>query len=496
VAAELFPSAYVPPAEDIIRILPELILATSATVLMVLVPLVRNKLSYFFGNFSIAAILAAIIGAIYASRVPGLAFSQLLIIDNFATFFRILVLAVGAASVLSSYRFLRRDATETGEYHALLLFSLSGQCLMVSANSLIMIFIGLEISSISTYILCGYLRDDRRANESALKYFLLGSFATAFFLYGVAIIFGATGSTNILDIRRILTSTQAPPYAMVGIAMALMFVGLAFKVSSAPFQIWAPDVYQGAPTPVTAFMSAAPKAAAFAIFLRIFMTAFESHSNGWEPMVWLSALLSMTIGNFAALLQNNVKRMMAYSSIAHAGYVMVALAARSEIGTAAAMFYLAAYACMNIGLFAVVVHLSGKGERHLSIDDFSGLAQRQPLTAALLTVLLLSLIGVPLTGGFFGKFYIFKAALQSNLIWLTILGLLNSAVAAYYYLRLMVLMYMSEPGEVTRELGPLPLTLQAALILPVVITLTLGIFPGALIQFANQSAILGNSIAR
>ena len=495
---DLFPAGTMPPAEDLIRLLPELILSTAATILMVLVPLFKNKQSNFFGNFSIAAMFVAIAGALYSAQVPGLAFSNLLIIDNFATFFRVLVLAVGVASVLSSYRFLKRDAVETGEYHALLLFSLAGQCLMVSANSLIMIFIGLEISSIATYILCGYLRDDRRANESALKYFLLGSFATSFFLYGVAIIYGATGSTNLLDIRRALSSTTlyAPAGAvhiansvpMVGIAMALMFVGLAFKVSGAPFQIWAPDVYQGAPTPVTAFMSAAPKAAAFAIFLRIFMTAFEAHSGTWEPMVWLCALLSMTIGNFAALMQNNVKRMMAYSSIAHAGYVLVALAARSEIGTSAAMFYLAAYACMNIGVFAVIVHLSGKGERHLSIDDFAGLASRQPVTAALVTVLLLSLTGVPLTGGFFGKFYIFKAALQSNLIWLTILGLLNSAVAAYYYLRLMVMMYMREPGEVTSAIEPLPLTLQAALVLPVIGTFVLGIFPGALIQFANQSA--------
>ena len=232
-------------------------------------------------------------------------------------------------------------------------------------------------------------------------------------------------------------------------------------------------------------MSAAPKAAAFTIF----MTSFGSRGAAWEPMVWLCALLSMTVGNFAALLQNNVKRMMAYSSIAHAGYVLVALAAHSEIGTASAMFYLAAYACMNLGVFAVVVHLSGKGERHLSVDDFSGLAQRQPVTAALLTILLLSLVGVPLTAGFSGKFFIFKAALQSNLIWLTVLGLLNSAVAAYYYLRLVVLMYMREPGEVTRDIAPLPPTLQVALLLPVIGTFVLGIFPGALIQFANQSAV-------
>jgi len=490
VPAELFPAGTMPPAEDILRILPEIILAGTATVLMVMVPLVKNRLSTLYGNISIVAMLAAMAAALYDLNITGMAFSNLLIVDRFATFFRVLVLAVGVVSVLSSYRFLSRDQVETGEYHALLLFSLSGQCLMVAANSLVMIFIGLEISSIATYILCGYLRDDKRANESALKYFLLGSFATAFFLYGVAIIYGATGSTNILDIRQSLTSGAPPSAAMVGVAMALMFVGLAFKVSGAPFQIWAPDVYQGAPTPVTAFMSAAPKAAAFAIFIRIFMTAFQSDSGTWEPMVWLSALLSMTIGNFAALMQNNVKRMMAYSSIAHAGYVLVALAARSEIGTASAMFYLAAYACMNLGVFAVVVHLSGKGERHLSLDDFSGLAQRQPLTAGLLTILLLSLVGVPLTGGFFGKFYIFKAALQSNLVWLTVLGLLNSAVAAYYYLRLVVLMYMREPGEVTRDLEPLPLTLQAALVLPVIGTFALGIFPGSLIWFVNQSTLL------
>ena len=487
--AELFPPGVMPPAEDILRILPEIILAGTATILMVLVPLIKNKLSTLYGNVSIAAMLAAIAAAVYGASIPGMAFSNLLVVDHYATFFRVLVLAVGIASVLSSYQFIRRDQVEAGEFHALLLFSLSGQCLMVAANSLIMIFIGLEISSIATYILCGYLRDDKRANESALKYFLLGSFATAFFLYGVALIYGATGSTNILDIRQALASATPPPGAMVGAAMALMFVGLAFKVSGAPFQIWAPDVYQGAPTPVTSFMSAAPKAAAFAIFFRIFMTAFVERGASWEPMVWLCALLSMTVGNFAALLQNNVKRMMAYSSIAHAGYVLVALAAHSEIGTASAMFYLAAYACMNLGVFAVVVHLSGKGERHLSLDDFSGLAQRQPITAALLTVLLLSLVGVPLTAGFSGKFFIFKAALQSNLIWLTVLGLLNSAVAAYYYLRLVVLMYMREPGEITRDLEPLPFTLQAALLLPVIGTVILGIFPGALIQFANQSAV-------
>jgi NADH-quinone oxidoreductase subunit N len=316
----------------------------------------------------------------------------------------VLVITVGILTVLPAYRFLARQEAETGEFHALLLFSIAGQCLMAAANDLIIIFIGLEISSIASYILAGYLRDDKRANEAALKYFLLGSFATGFFLYGVAVIYGSAQTINLSAIRTFITGPDAPNPLFVSLAAALMFVGLAFKVSASPFQVWAPDVYQGAPTPVTAFLSAGPKAAAFAVFLRIFLTAFEPIGRGWEPLVWLSALLSMTIGNFAALRQSNIKRMLAYSSVAHAGYVLVALTARSEIGTAAAMFYLAAYAFMNMGAFAAVSHLSGKGERYQAVEDFAGLAKKQPLTAAMLTIFLLSLIGVPLTGGFFGKF--------------------------------------------------------------------------------------------
>ena len=414
----------------------------------------------------------------------------MIVVDGFATFFRALVIVVGILTILSSYRFLRRQNAATSEYHALLLFSIAGQCMMAASGNLIVIFIALEISSISSYVLTGYLRDDKRANEAALKYFLLGSFATAFFLYGVALIYGSTGTIDLMAVRAAVTGQSGPATAplFLGLAAALLFVGLGFKVSAAPFQIWAPDVYQGAPTPVTAFLSTGPKAAAFAVFLRIFMTAFEPGGGGWEPLVWFSALASMTIGNFAALRQSNVKRMLAYSSIAHAGYVMVALTAQSEIGTAAAMFYLAAYALMNIGAFAVVGHLSGKGERYLNIDDFAGLGQKQPLTAAMLTIFMLSLIGVPLTGGFFGKFYIFKAALESHLVWLAVLGLLNSAVAAYYYLRILVVMYMHEPGEAVNNVEPLTPGLRLALILPALGTLFLGIFPGWVLDFASKSA--------
>src|SRR4051812_31892500 len=481
------PVNYMPSSGDLIRFLPEIILTIVGTLLMVLDPIISKRSSHLFGHLSILGLLAAMGGAIVAYQQAGPAFGNMLIVDGFATFFRVLVITVGILTVLPSYGFLTRQDAETGEFHALLLFSIVGQCLMAAANDLIIIFIGLEISSISSYILAGYLRDDKRANEAALKYFLLGSFATAFFLYGVAVIYGSTATINLTNVRAALTGADAPDPLFVSLAAALIFVGLAFKVSASPFQIWAPDVYQGAPTPVTAFLSAGPKAAAFAVFLRIFMTSFEPIGRSWEPLAWMSALLSMTIGNFAALQQSNIKRMLAYSSIAHAGYVMVALTARSEIGTAAAMFYLVAYAFMNIGAFAVVSHLSGRGERYQAIDDFAGLGAKQPLTAAMLAIFLLSLIGVPLTGGFFGKFYIFRAALESHLVWLTILGLLNSAVAAYYYLRILVMMYMHEPSEATNKVEPLSLGLRLALILPAIGTLALGIFPSWILDFAGRS---------
>jgi len=477
-------------AADLIRFLPEIILTIVGTLLMVLDGVLQRRSSHAFGHLSIAALVAALGGSVYAYTQAGPAFGGLLVVDGFATFFRVLVIVVGILTILASYRFLDRQDAETSEYHALLLFSVAGQCLMADSGDLIMVFIGLEISSISSYVLAGYLRDDKRANESALKYFLLGSFATAFFLYGVALIYGTTGTINLAAVRAAISGQNAPEPIIIAVAAALMFVGLGFKVSAAPFQLWAPDVYQGAPSPVTGFLSAGPKAAAFAAFLRIFMTGFDPVSANWWPIVWVSALLSMTIGNFAALVQSNVKRMLAYSSIAHAGYILVALTARTDVGASAAMFYLAAYAFMNVGAFAVVTHLSGKGERFQTVDDFAGLAEKQPFTAAMLTVFLLSLIGVPLTGGFFGKFYIFKAALDANLVWLTVLGLLNSAVAAFYYLRILVMMYMREPSEAAVKAEPLSFGLRSALILQAFGTLFLGIFPGWVLAFASKSSAL------
>ena len=475
-----------PPAVDYLRFLPEILLSLFGIVIMMLEAVARGKRTYL-GVLSVIGIVAALVADVWAYSHPGPAFQNMIVVDGYGTFFRGLVLVVGLLCILTSFSYLERENAQTGEYYALFLFSLVGQCILSTASNFIMVFIGLEISSIATYILAGFLRDDRRNNESALKYFLLGSFATAFLLYGIAWIYGLTGSTNIEQVATFLDQDRQPA-ALAGLAMALVFVGFAFKVSVAPFQIWAPDVYQGAAAPVSAFLSAGPKAAAFAVFLRVFMTSFGSMRDRWIWLVWVCALLSMIIGNFAALLQTNVKRLLGYSSIAHAGYIMVALTASSEIGLAAAMFYLASYALMNIGAFAVISHVASRNERYVKIEDLAGLGRREPATAALLAIFVFSLIGVPLTGGFFAKFYVFRAALNSHLVWLTVLGLVNSAIAAYYYLKIIVAAYMREPTAATEQLPPPSASLNIAIWASAIGTLILGIFPSGLLSFASSSA--------
>lgn len=480
---------FFPQPAELLRFLPETILTIAGTLLLVVEGYKKEHDSRSsIVTLTAIAIGLAMYGTVVAYQTPGMAFSNMLISDGYAAFFRLVVLSIGLLTVLSSSAYLEREKSNTGEFYVLLLFSLAGQCLMVAANELMMVFIGLEVSSIASYILAGYLRDDKRGNEAALKYFLLGSFATAFLLYGVAWVYGMTGSTNLLEIREAITK-GVPSMTMVSAAAGLMLVGFAFKISAAPFQGWAPDVYQGAPAPVSGFLSAGPKAAAFAVMIRVFQTAFESLTPRWEPVLWTMALATMTIGNFAALWQNNIKRMLGYSSIAHAGYVLVAVTTHSSTGTAAAMFYLAAYALMNYGAFAIVTHVAGKGEGRVTLDDMKGLSQREPAVAAMLTVFLLSLIGVPLTAGFFGKFYIFKAAIDSNMVWLTALGLLNSAVAAYYYLRVLVVMYMHEP-ETTEHPTAIPSGLKITMWITAAATLVLGVFPGLVLDFATRFAVL------
>ncbi len=473
----------IPQGVEYIRILPELVLTIFGMLIMVLDPLLDERRSQkTLGAIALLGSLAAIAATLYQAQFPGVGFWNMVRVDTFSLFFHFLITAITAVVILSSYEYMAVQQIRAGEYYGLILFGAVGMCLMSSAMELVLIFIALEISSISTYILVGFRRRAAISSEASLKYFLLGSFATAFFLYGVALMFGATGSTSIPTISQILRSGQVPVLAYVGVA--LMFVGLGFKVAAAPFHVWTPDVYEGAPAPVVGFMSTAPKAAVFAVLLRII---FEAHAPGGFWLVWVAAALSMTLGNIAALVQDNVKRLLAYSSIAHAGYLLVAFAALPKNGIPAAMFYTAAYAAMNVGAFAVVSHFAGAGERYVTVEDYAGLGRRSPLLAATLTIFLLSLIGIPITGGFFAKFYVFSAALQANLVGLTIIGVLNSAVGAYYYLRIIVMMYMREARE-PAPLGPIPLGVGAALAISALATIYLGILPGRVLEYASHSA--------
>jgi NADH-quinone oxidoreductase subunit N len=474
----------IPTTQDYIRLLPELVLTLFGCLVMFAEPLLAlGRSRRPLGWLAVAGLIAALGATLMQIGHHGTGFFNMVRVDTFSIFFHVVIITTALVAVLASLDYLERQQIVGGEFYALVLFGTVGMVLMSAAIELVLIFIALEISSISTYILAGFRKRVAASTESALKYFLLGSFATAFFLYGVAMMFGGTGSTNIPVIAQALRANGSTALVFAGIA--LMFVGLGFKVASAPFHVWTPDVYEGAPAPVVGLMSTAPKAAAFAVLLRIL---FEIGAPGWFWLVWVSAVLSMTLGNVGALVQNNVKRMLAYSSIAHAGYLLVAFAAAREIGISAAIFYATSYAAMNVGAFAIISHLAGEGERYVTYDDFAGLGRRSPILAACLTIFLLSLIGIPLTGGFFAKFYVFSAALQADLIGLTIIGVINSAIAAYYYLRLIVVMYMRDARDEAAVPLAVPFALAIAVLISTVATLWLGILPGSVLDYARQSA--------
>ncbi len=477
----------IPQGADYIRILPELILSAFGILVMLLDPLVdEEKSQKTLGFIAFVGTVAGLIATWFMAQFPGLAFSNTIRIDRFSVFFTFLVIAIAAVVILSSFEYMAVQRIRAGEYYALILFGVVGMAVMSSAIELVMIFIGLEISSISTYILAGFRRNEASSSESSLKYFLLGSFATAFFLYGVALMFGATGSTNIDTIAQKLQS--GPVELLVFVAMSLMFVGLGFKVGAAPFHVWTPDVYEGAPAPVVGFMSTAPKAAAFAVLLRV---VFAINAPGRFWVLWVLAALSMTLGNVGALVQTNIKRLLAYSSIAHAGYLLMAFVMTSPqdsvAGISAAMFYSAAYAAMNVGAFAVVSHFANAGERYVTLEDYEGLGRSSPLLAAALTIFLLSLIGIPMTGGFFAKFYVFSAAMRANLVGLTVIGVINSAIGAYYYLRIIVVMYMRESRKQI-PVSRISFGLGTALAVSLLATLYLGLLPNRVLQTAQHSA--------
>jgi NADH-quinone oxidoreductase subunit N len=476
---------------DIYRILPEVILAlTGVAVMFTDASLPSGMPRRPLGWVAAIGTTLALWASLWQLSLPqGTGFFSTVETSAFTIFFHVLICGIVLVALLLSLDTLPEDSHHQGEFYALIVFGAVGMCLLTGAVELLVVFIALEISSISTYILAGYRKNTGRGPEAAIKYFLLGSFATAFLLYGIALIFGATGTTQIYEIAHLAPGAQNHSFVLAG--LALMLVGILFKVSAAPFHVWTPDVYEGAPAPVVALLSTAPKAAAFALLLRVIYEMFPSLDRLWSPLLWVVAVLSMTVGNLAALRQENVKRMLAYSSIAHAGYLLAAFAGFGTSGISAASFYIAAYAAMNVGIFAVITLVSGYDEEQPMIEDYRGLIYRSPLLGGLLIFFLASLVGIPFTGGFFGKFYSFSAAVGGGAIALAIIGLLNSGLAAAYYLRLALVAAQRSAGKSGEETAAAPqvgIAVGAALFFAVAATLILGIAPGGVLRAAEAGA--------
>ena len=445
---------------NVLALLPEYVLTIVGVLIMLAEPLLPPSRSRRpLGWLAIGGTVIATAISFWQLQLGIMtAFSNSVRVDTYSIFFQVLIGIIVIATLLSSLDSFAGEHGHAGEYFALVCFGTVGMMLMACSTELLMVFIGLEISSISTYIMAGYRKTQATATESSLKYFLLGSFATAFFLYGIALTFGATGSTNLTLVAAALATTKTPVLAILAVSMIV--IGIGFKVSAAPFHVWTPDVYQGAPAPIVGLMSTAPKAAAFAVLLRILFSGYAIYQPRWQILMAILSVLSMTIGNLGALLQRDVKRMLAYSSIAHAGYLIAAFTALPTDGIAAAAFYSAAYAATNVGAFIVIGLVSGRDERLRSGEDYTGLALRNPLLGAAFSFFLLSMIGIPFTAGFFGKFYVFTAVLHTGHVNLAIIGLLNSGVACFYYLRLIVRIY-SQPST-----GPAPASASFDLVSP------------------------------
>jgi NADH-quinone oxidoreductase subunit N len=412
------------------------------------------------------------------------AFNGTLVLDGYALFFDLLLLGVAVLVVLMSMGYVEEIGMGGGEYYALVLFALAGMIVMASAVDLVVIFLGLEIMSISVYILAGAWRRQMRSNEASMKYFLLGAFATGFLLYGIALVYGATGATRLDLIADRIATALDRRLLLAGVAMLLIAFG--FKVAAVPFHMWTPDVYEGAPTSVTALMAVAVKSAGFAAFARVFLHTFAALHADVSMLLWILAAATMTVGNVLALAQHNIKRMLAYSSIAHAGYILVALTAGGPVGGAAALFYLLGYAWMNLGAFGVVLALGRRGEPHEEIDDYAGLGFRSPLLGAAMAIFMLSLTGIPPLAGFAGKVYVFTAAVREGYLALAVIGVLNSVISAGYYIRVLVVMFMT-PGTVeVVHAGRRPY-LFTSIVFSAVVTVLIGVFPSHWLEVALSS---------
>jgi NADH-quinone oxidoreductase subunit N len=503
-------------------ILPELIIGGIAVVVMLVDAFARPTQRWITGGLSLAGLAAAAAASIWMwlnwAGAPPRGFHDMVVLDELRLSFTLIFILVAALTILISMVWVENEKLPAGEFHSLLLFATVGMMLMASGNDLVIIFLGLEILSIATYVMAGFRRTDLRSNESSLKYFILGSFSSAFLLYGIALTYGATatkaglpGTTNITTIAtRIIADdfngVRYPELLLAGAAM--MLVGFGFKIATAPFHIWTPDVYEGAPTPVTAFMAAGPKAAGFASFLRVFIFGFPfvtaaastslagQTNTAWVSAMVVLAMITMTVGNIVAIVQNNVKRMLAYSSIAHAGYALVGFIAAGATSNpdarnaalASVAFYMLTYAVMNLGAFSIVTLIARTNDRRTEVEDYNGIGFRAPTLAFTLSLFLLSLLGLPLTAGFMGKVVVFSSALSQGFYALVVVAVLNTAVSAYYYLRLIIVMFFRE--RTTEWIAPrVPASIALAIIITVVGVFYLGLFPNKIIDAFQKKPV-------
>jgi len=467
---------------DMAPVVPEIIMVCAALIVLLFDLFLRKK-----ETLAIISIIAAIVVGYGLFRTDlGVTFSGMFIADGYSVFFKSVFLVSLVLSILVSMRYLNVQGEHKGEYYALMLFATTGMMLMASAGDLVMLYVGLELMALSTYILAGFMTKTTRSNEAAVKYLLLGAFASAFLLFAISLTYGLTGTTNIREVAAYIAGHSLMTSPALLVALIMFVSAFSFKVAAVPFHMWAPDVYEGAPTPVTAFMSVGPKAAGFAVMGRVFLIGFSSMGTELVDMLVPIAVLTMAIGNIVALAQTNIKRMLAYSSIAHAGYALVGLIAGGQSGVASMMNYMLIYAFMNIGAFAIVILLCREGVKGEDISEYEGLSKTHPISAALMLVFMFSLTGIPPTAGFVGKFYIISAALESGYLTLSILMVLFSAISAYYYMRIVMYMYMRDPQtepQLASSAG-----LNIALVLTLAGVLLMGIIPSGVLDLAKEAA--------
>jgi NADH-quinone oxidoreductase subunit N len=475
-------------ASDLLPALPVLIISVWAILLLLFDLFISNKSTIaILAAVGVAVALVAVIVRFGSDQV---AFNGMIVADSFSDFLQIVILATALLGIAVAYDYLRRMNLERGEYYALMLFTVAGMLLMSLAGDLILVFLAIELLSIPLYVLSGFARPEKGSEEAAMKYFILGAFSSAFLVYGIALIFGATGTTSMAGVAQSIGANQADPTLLI-IAVPMLLVGLGFKVAAVPFHMWTPDVYQGAPSAVVAFMSVGAKVAGFAALLRIFIAALPELADAWGPVVVAISAATMIWGNVAAIAQTNIKRMLAYSSIAHAGYLLMALAAASnsrvaDAAVSAALFYLFAYLFSNLGAWAVVLAMERADGRGLLIEDYAGLGRRRPALALAMAIFMLSLIGVPPTVGFIGKFLVFSVTVDAGLIGLAIVGVVTSLISAYYYMRVVVMMYMRTGEPETRSEGWLNRTVG----LTALATFLLGVLPGPILILAGNAGFI------